>query len=222
MLNKISKLNNIGFTLVETLIAMAIFTFIAVLIAESFANTIFYTSNLSSEIKIENQVQSSLEYIKREMRLSAYTTFNDQGTVTPPNTCDYLGQQLYYGNSPICNSPSSGGSFNLYNASDQLIGSITLQSGILDFTNSSISGSPISIQLNSNGVNIENISFFYDNYDFSGTSYSGKSYIFPYINIFIEGCQKSYYNYLFNSSSNTTPACVQLITTATNENFVYH
>ena len=225
MLKRIFKINYKGFTLVETLIAMAIFTFIAVLIAESFANTVFYTSNLSSEIKIQNQIQSSLEYIKREIRLSAYTSFNYNGTVaTPstPNSCDYLGSPLSSpsGSSIGCTNLSS---FNLYNASDTPIGSITLNThGILSYTSTSTSIS-IPIQLNSNGVNIENISFFYDNYDFTGKhSSAGKDYILPYISIIIEGCQTSYYNYLFNSSANTTPACVELITTATNENFIYH
>ena len=223
MLNRIFKINYKGFSLIETLIAMAIFTFITVLIAESFANTVFYTSNLASEIKIQNQIQSSLEYIKREVRLSAYTTFNYDGTVSAPNSCLYLGSQLV---GVMCTHLHTHTVFNLYDASGKPTGSINLattsSSGILSYTSYATTSS-IPIQLNSNGINIENISFFYDNYDFTGNpSTVGKNYILPYISIIIEGCQTSYYNYLFNSSSNSTPACVELITTSTNENFIYH
>jgi prepilin-type N-terminal cleavage/methylation domain-containing protein len=226
MLKKIIiKLENNGFTLVETLIAMAIFSFMAIIIAESFASTVFYTSNLETEIKMQNEVQSSLEFVKREIRAAAYTSFNE-GSTSANNSCDYLGSKLRTatrlsssGGSPIqCTSLSS---FGLYNASGSNIGNISLSptSGILRYTNS---GS-ISVQLNSSGVDIKNVSFFYDNYNFSGaSSTSSKNYILPYISIIIEGCQTNFQNYLFNSSANSTPACVELITTATNENFIYN
>ncbi len=227
MLKKIIiKLENNGFTLVETLIAMAIFSFMAIIIAESFASTVFYTSNLETEIKMQAEVQSSLEFVKREIRAAAYTSFNEGSTPAFNNSCYYLGSRLRQvtrlsssGGSPIqCTSLSS---FGLYNASGSNIGNISLSptSGILRYTNS---GS-ISIQLNSSGVDIKNVSFFYDNYNFSGaSSTSSKNYILPYISIIIEGCQTNFQNYLFNSSANSTPACVELITTATNENFIYN
>ena len=227
----INKIKNNGFTLVETLIAMAIFSFIAIIIAESFANTVFYTSNLETEIKIQNEVQSSLEFIKREIRTAAYTSFNNTSTPSV-NSCNYLGYPLTStSGSPIhCTSTLS---HVLYNASGSEIGCLSLTTkGILDYYAGSCPSTspptstptPTPIQLNSSGVNITNISFFYDNYNFTGVlpSTSSKNYILPYISIVIEGCQRNFTNYLFNNSSNSTPACVELITTATNENFIYH
>ena len=205
------KLKNKGFSLVETLITIAIFSFIAVLIMQSFSNTVSYVNNIDNHIKIQNEVNYGMVYIKRIIRESAYTSLNyptnHNSTI---NNCSYIGL-----NPGIC-SPSN--QFNLYSASGSVIGCLEINNNILEYFSGSCGNGNISVDLNSKSVIIKNVMFYYDNYNLSGTPSNASVYILPYVTVVINACSSTPdYEYGFIP---TTP-CSQLISTATNENYIY-
>lgn len=210
---EVLKLKNRGFSLVETLITILIFSFIALLIMQSFSNTVSYVNNIDNQIKIQNEANYSMVYIKRIIRESAYTSLNYpiSSNSSKINQCNYIGQV----SGTACTKNTS---FNLYSASGNVIGCIEINNNILEDFNGTCSSGSSSLNLNSKSIIVENVIFYYDNYNFSGVSKPSPVYILPYVTVVINACSSiPDYEYGFIP---TTP-CSQLISTATNENYIY-
>ncbi len=204
--------NKKGFSLIETLVVLAIFASLSYMIMQSYTSTITYTTGIQNEIKVQNDLTYTMSSLRREIRVAASVSPNIN-----VNGCSYMGTSII----GECNSI---GQLSILDASGSTIGSISLSSS--NNLRYNASGSTTSVPLNSSSVSIKSVYFFYDNYDYTGApSYSASSsYTLPYLNIIIIGCytssNNSLSNIVFANTSNNT--CLPLFGSATEENYIYN
>ena len=199
-IKKIKNMNNKGFTLIETLVVMAIFSLFAIVIANSLSSTLSYNTSVNTQFYLENEMQYAMSYIKKIIRngsTSSLTTINTQFT----NTSNTNPFEIYNLKGNVIaeffvnNDTANGSSYIEY--------SVPTGGGQIEITNPS-------------QINITKLEFYYDNYDFSGAgSHSFTPKIPPYVSIYMQGCA------LHKFGTYGTYLCLNLVSSVTLENYVY-
>ncbi len=190
-----------GFTLIETLVVLALFSLFAIVIADSISNTLSFNVSVNTEFSMENNMQYAISYMRKIIRNGSTSTLTSI-------------------NSEMQN-PSSSNPFVINNILGKPIAKFYLSNVSINGISSSYIGyiapGNSSIQITSpKQLNITKLDFYYYNYNLSGSSsISFTPKIAPYITIYMQGCT------LHKFVSYGSRLCLNLVSSVTLENYVY-
>ena len=188
-----------GFTLIETLVVLALFSLFAIVIADSISNTLSFNVSVNTEFSMENNMQYAISYMRKIIRNGATSTLTSINSESQ---------------NPLQSNP-----FVIYNIFGKPIATFYLSSNSVNGISSIgyIAPGNSSIQITSpKQLNITKLDFYYYNYNLSGSSsISFTPKIAPYITIYMQGCT------LHKFVSYGSRLCLNLVSSVTLENYVY-